>query len=607
MLRLFLLLPLICSPCFAQDVNNIIYFNNIDGRKTQDLSGSWHYSIDPYRVGQIGFHGTKAGDNALRYRDVNIDDEIAKNPKTFFEQDMDKAPLMNLPGAWNSLKTELRYYDGLVWYRKNFKNIANKNERAFLHFDGANYLVKAYINGHLIGAHEGGFTAFSFEITDYLKPNDNKIDLEIDCKHDEQSIPTPITDWDLYCGITRPVKIIYTPNDFIENTKIAYKNGKFFGEFKVNSKTSKPQNFNININELNQKYSGKIENNIGKFEFEAPKNLILWSPENPKLYKINFAMGGDKINDDIGFRTIEAKNNQIYLNDKPLYLRGISMHEEEIGKNPSRNMTSVESKKLFNIVKNQMHGNFVRLSHYPHTESTLKLADKMGLLVWSEIPVYWTIDFNSQKTRELAKNMLSENIARDYNRASIIIWSVGNETPISPIRNEFMGQLIDETHRLDNSRLVSAALMASRNDKQIIVDDPLGAKVDLLAVNTYNGWYSEDDLKDLTSFKWQNIWNKPMIFSEFGADAKYGFHDKSRKLKFSEEYQEDYFKYTLKMAQNIPFLVGLSPWVLKDFRSPRRQHPIYQQGWNRKGLISETGEKKKAFETLSGFYKSTKQ
>ena len=198
MLRLFILLTLICSPCFARGVNNIIYFNNIDARKSQDLSGDWHYSIDPYRVGQIGFHGTKAGDNALRYRDVNIDDEIAKNPKTFFEQDIDKAPLMKLPGAWNSLKTELRYYDGLVWYRKNFKNIASKNERAFLHFDGANYLVKAYINGHLVGEHEGGFTAFAFEITDYLKPTNNKIDLEIDCKNDEQSNPTPINDWDLY-------------------------------------------------------------------------------------------------------------------------------------------------------------------------------------------------------------------------------------------------------------------------------------------------------------------------------------------------------------------------------------------------------------------------
>ena len=126
-------------------------------------------------------------------------------------------------------------------------------------------------------------------------------------------------DWDLYCGITRPVKIIYTSNDFIENTKITYKNGKIFGEVKINSKTASPQNFNINIDELDQKYSGKIENNVGKFEFEAPKNLILWSPENPKLYKIGFEINGDKINDDIGFRTIEAKNNQIYLNDKPLY------------------------------------------------------------------------------------------------------------------------------------------------------------------------------------------------------------------------------------------------------------------------------------------------
>lgn len=606
MLRLFFILSLICTPAFAQVANkDIIYFNAIESRKNQDLSGDWHYSIDPYRVGQMGFHGGQVGENAQRYKDAA--EVLKNNPKTFVEQDMDKAPLMKLPGAWNSQVEKLRYFEGLVWYRKTFDNIAKTDERAFIHFDGANYLLTAYINGQKVGSHEGGFTAFAFEITQYLKSGNNRIDLEIDCKHDAQSVPTPITDWDIYCGITRPVKIIYTSSDFIENAKITYKEGKIFGELKINSNNKSPQNFQFNIKELGKNYIGKTDEfGIGKFEIAAPKNLILWSPENPKLYKAQIQSANDRFEDEIGFRTIEVKGTKLFLNNKPLYLRGISMHEEELGINPSRNMTLEECEKLFKIIKNDLHGNFVRLSHYPHTETSLKLADKMGLLVWSEIPVYWTIDFKSQKTKNLAQNMLKENILRDYNRASIIVWSVGNETPISPERNEFMAQLVKATRQMDNSRLISAALMADRKQidgKTIIeINDPLSNEVDLLAINTYNGWYSDDELEALPNMQWVSKWNKPMLFSEFGADAKKDFFDKSRKTKFSEEYQEDYYINTLKMAQKVDFLIGVSPWILKDFQSPRRQHPIYQEGWNRKGLIDEKGNPKKAFNILRDFF-----
>jgi beta-glucuronidase len=123
-----------------------------------------------------------------------------------------------------------------------------------------------------------------------------------------------------------------------------------------------------------------------------------------------------------------------------------------------------------------------------------------------------------------------------------------------------------------------------------------------MAVNTYNGWYSEDPLPSLPSFVWRSSYDKPLVFSEFGAGATAGFHDPARTHKFSEEFQADYYKYTLAMAAKIPFLRGMSPWILKDFRSPRRQHPVFQQGWNRKGLESPTGVRKQAFDVLAAFY-----
>jgi beta-glucuronidase len=124
----------------------------------------------------------------------------------------------------------------------------------------------------------------------------------------------------------------------------------------------------------------------------------------------------------------------------------------------------------------------------------------------------------------------------------------------------------------------------------------------VLAINTYNGWYTADRLEDVPEIRWSVPSDKPLLFSELGADAKAGFHDPATLRKSSEEFQAEYYRRTLAMARKIPTLTGMSPWILKDFRSPRRLHPVFEGGWNRKGLISETGEKKQAFDVLAQFY-----
>jgi beta-glucuronidase len=235
------------------------------------------------------------------------------------------------------------------------------------------------------------------------------------------------------------------------------------------------------------------------------------------------------------------------------------------------------------------------------------MADEMGLLVWSEVPVYWLVAWDQPETLATARNMLAENIVRDRNRASIAIWSVANETPVSEARNTFLRQLVADVRRLDDSRLVSAALLVERDAKASVptmtLADPLAPALDVIAINTYNGWYTPDRLADLPASVWHLPADKPLIFSEFGADAKAGFSDeRAAPRKFSEQYQAEYYRQTLAMAARIPTLRGLSPWILKDFRSPRRQNPDFQQGWNRKGLISETGQRKKAFQVLADDY-----
>jgi beta-glucuronidase len=250
----------------------------------------------------------------------------------------------------------------------------------------------------------------------------------------------------------------------------------------------------------------------------------------------------------------------------------------------------------------------VRLAHYPHPETMLRAADQLGLLVWSEIPVYWVVDFTNPQTLKTALQMQTESILRDRDRASIIIWSVGNETPISDARNAFLRTLIANAHRLDDTRLVSAALLASRKGKVQTIDDPIAPDLDVLAANTYNGWYTPDPLPTVPSIEWREPVDKPLIFSELGAGALAGYHDDpANPHKFSEEFQAEFYRQTLAEASKIPFLRGMSPWILKDFRSPNRQHPIYQQGWNRKGLESETGQRKQAFDVLANYYRSLEQ
>jgi beta-glucuronidase len=250
--------------------------------------------------------------------------------------------------------------------------------------------------------------------------------------------------------------------------------------------------------------------------------------------------------------------------------------------------------------------NFVRLAHYPHNESMLRMADEMGLMVWAEIPVYWTIMWDNTETYENARNQLGEIITRDKNRASVILWSVANETPVSEPRNKFLKGLIDYARSLDSTRLLTAANERRyENPTTQLVDDPLGQYLDVLGCNEYVGWYDGLPAK-ADGLTWKVNLNKPLIISEFGADALFGLHgDKS--VRWTEEYQKDVYEHTLAMLRKIPSLRGMSPWILTDFRSPRRPLPRIQDFYNRKGLISARGERKQAFFVLQNFYREISQ
>ncbi|MFM2294452.1 MAG: hypothetical protein RLZZ350_865, partial [Verrucomicrobiota bacterium] len=370
--------------------------------------------------------------------------------------------------------------------------------------------------------------------------------------------------------------------------------------------TNKSQTVKVGLPALQISGSATTDTN-GVVELELPANqLPLWSPTAPALHEVTLACDTDTTSDRVGFRTIATRGHEVLLNGQPVFLRGICVHEE----NPleGRRANSVADAKLLLGWAKDLNCNFVRLAHYPHNEFMVRAADELGLMVWAEIPVYWTIQWTNPATLQLAQVQLTDMIARDQNRASVVVWSVANETPISDARTKFLKTLVDTARAADGTRLVSAAMEvhASKTNANIkIVDDPFGEFTDLVSFNQYVGWY--DGLPDkLDRVEWRIKYDKPVFISEFGGDAQQGFHADAQ-TRFSEEFQEDLYRKTFPMLQKIPGLSGMTPWILADFRSPRRLLPGVQDGWNLKGVMGHNGQKKKAYAVLKSFYDELEQ
>ena len=434
--------------------------------------------------------------------------------------------------------------------------------------------------------------------------------VRVDNRRHSEEIPTLNTDWWNYGGITRDVKLIITPKQFIqqyhvqldENQDIVSAQKKNRYQIKGWLKFNEPVKdavVTLEIPELKLEKEFQVSGDSLKLDIEV-KNMDLWSTHNPKLYDVNITIDNYVLKDKIGFRKIEVNGEKIMLNGKHIFLRGISLHEE-IPQDVRRANSNKDANQLFKWAQD-LNANMVRLAHYPHNEYMSRVADSLGILVWSEIPVYWTINFGNKEVLEKAKTQLKEMISRDRNRASVIIWSVGNETPVSEMRTKFMSTLVKDAKKLDPTRLVSAALEVGYSGGVNYVDDPLGEFTDIVSLNEYLGWYGGLP-NDCQTAKWETKYKKPFFISETGAGAKGGFHD-VKEARFSEEYQEWYYKEQINMFKNrFPDnFAGLSPWILADFRSPRRNNPEFQEGWNRKGLIDNEGNKKLAFFVLKNYY-----
>ena len=570
------------------------YVQNAYGRAMFNLDGQWDRIVDPYENGYYNHR-------YLPHENGYFKNEVAKTKQDLVEYSFSGDKKLHVPGDWNTQEQELMFYEGTVWYHKDFNINKRTAKRYLIHFGAVNYKAIVYINGVLVGDHEGGFTSFQFDITDKLVSGNNSVVVKADDRRERNQVPTINTDWWNYGGITRSVAIMELPDSYVADYSLQL-NGASYNEIKASvslvGSNIRAGNVEVAIPELQIKQTIKVNNGKGNIIFPARPSL--WTPENPKLYNVEIAFNGELIKDKIGFRTIAVKGENIELNGKSVFLRGISIHEES--PYGARRAWSEDDARTLLLWAKELGCNFVRLAHYPHNENMLKLADELGLMVWSEIPVYWTVMFEDKDVYGKAEKQLTEMIVRDKNRASIVLWSVANETPNHSARLKFLTNLIKKARSLDDSRLITAAMdtqSATKDGKS--VDDPLAKFVDVIGINNYCGWYSMLP-SECGNQKWISHYNKPLIMSELGAAALQGLHG-NKDERWSEEYQADVYKNNILMLENMSALRGVSPWILKDFRSPRRQLPGIQDYFNRKGLLSEFGVRKQAWYVLHDYYK----
>jgi beta-glucuronidase len=561
---------------------------NLEGRTLFSLNGSWKVIVDAYDTGfSSAFYLNKK----------------PRDQRDRVEYNFDTAGTLKVPGDWNSQRSDLFFYEGTVWYERSFHYLKREHTRTLVWFGAANYKATVYLNGQPLGEHTGGFTPFDFEVTNKIRDGDNFLVVAVNNARRSDGVPALNTDFWNYGGLTRDVSLVEVPDLFIQDYFVQLAKGsasEVAGWVVLNGATG-PQKVSVEIPEANIKQSVTTDGS-GRAQFRFPARLDLWSPVSPKLYRVVLSAPEDKVEDSIGFRTIETRGKSILLNGKPIFLRGISLHEEA----PFRGgrAFSVEDDQILLGWAKELGCNFVRLAHYPHNEAMVRLADRMGLLVWSEIPVYWAIDWQNPATLDNAEQQLEGLISRDHNRASVILWSIANETPNQPERLAFLKNLATTARELDSTRLVTAAMNTAVREGPSTrsVNDPLCEILDVLGVNEYIGWY-EGRPEDADTTQWKTPYDKPLIISEFGAEALFGNHGDADTL-WTEESQADLYKHQIKMLEQIPSLAGVSPWVLMDFRSPRRLLPGIQDYHNRKGLVSDRGERKEAFYVLQNFYRT---
>ena len=564
-------------------------------REVIDLSGFFDFKLDPDNVGE------------------------EKN----WQKGVESSRSIGIPGSWNEQFIDTRDYLGPTWHFKKFYVPSSWKEKlVWFRIGAANYYAKVWINGEFIGEHEGGYLPFQFEVTDKVRfGKENFLSVKVDNQLSPERVPPgnipeeehprsvrqrsyPDVNFDFfpYGGIHRPVYLFCTPLDYIEDiavtTSIEGKKGLI--KYRITKKGGEAKEAFIHLGDENTRLDQKAEfrGNMAEGELTIDE-ATFWSPDNPHLYEMVVELLSpegapiDEYTLSIGIRTIEVKNDRLYLNGEPIFLKGFGKHEDFpiIGK--GLNLPLIV--KDYSLMK-WIGANSFRTSHYPYSEEMMNMADKEGFLVIDEIPAVGLFFGKGNKRRlSLCKQYLRELIARDKNHPSVIMWSIANEPhSTKPEAKEFFRQLYQHTKKLDPSRLVTLVSMFGLKEEAL-------AYVDVICLNRYYGWYTEPGQLDRASHKLSReldalyqTYKKPILLSEFGAGAIAGVHAHPAEL-LSEEYQAELIQKYCEVIESKPYMVGEHVWCFADFKTAQ---VAYRVALNRKGVFTRTRQPKLAAHLL---------
>lgn len=535
------------APLLAQSAPDAM--THVHGRQRVSLDGPWHYLVEPF--GQ-----------AVHNRNVRRDypADLKERPGgPVIEYDWDSSPTLRVPGDWNSQDPSLWWYEGTVWFRRRLPTLPSlpglAGKRVFLYFEAANHVAHVWLNNRKLGLHEGGFTPFMFEVTGRLRGDDSLV-VAVENERVAERIPSTRTDWWNYGGITRPVWLLVVPETYVHDYTLRFTDPADGPRIDVAVSLDGPARaalpVTVSLPELGLRATVPASGDgLASVTFRPPR-VERWAPGRPKRYEVVIEAGTDRLAQHVGLRTLAVSGTRILLNGEPIFLRGICLHEEAFDAQGRRATSEADYARLLEAAS-ALNVNFVRLAHYPYGAAVNELADRLGLLTWAEIPVYWEdIPYDNPQTLLAARQMLGELIRRDRNHASVAFWSVANETPTTEHRLVFLRTLIGDARRLDPTRLVTAALKSSSVEAASAdgaggggtgsggraqrIDDPLGADLDVLAINTYVGWYGAEYPDAIQHVRWESAFDKPVILSEFGADALHGFRG-DRMTRWTEDHQ----------------------------------------------------------------------
>ncbi|GEM_PF-29983 len=571
---------------------------NVYGRDITLLNGKWNAIIDLYDLG--------------RAKKMWLNHKVEKDSQ-FYEYSWENGIRLNVPGDFNSQLPQLQYYEGTVWYSRHFDVDGGlvPSEKMFLYFGAVSQRCTIWLNGEELASHDGGFTPFQIEVSGKLKDSDNFLVVEVNNDRRTDAIPAMSFDWWSYGGITRDVMLVREPKVYIKDYMVQLdKNQPDLINASVTMSEAVPAGSGVvlSIPELKIRETIKLDADGRGVASIKAKKLQRWSPDDPKLYEVKLEYsGGDSVSEQIGFRNITVDGTKILINGKNTFMCCVSFHEE-IPQRMGRACTEEDAYMLLNEAK-ALGVNMIRLAHYPQNEHIVRLAEKMGIVIWQEIPVWQGIDFENEATMDKALTMFSEMLYRDKNRCAVGFWGIANETRPSVARNAFLRRELAFARSIDDTRLYTGAfdnVYYKKEFGEFRIEDDLINDLDVVSFNKYMGWYAPWPC-DPSDCKWNVAEGKPVIISEFGCEALYGQRGNGNAASsWTEDYQAAQYRKNLEMFEQIPNLAGVSPWILFDFRSPYRFHPTNQDGWNRKGLVSDQGMRKKAWYIMHDYYAQKK-